>query len=187
MLLLVMGLYVMLCVILNMNELFALLKPEYAAGRPVLVLLGFTNIVALAGGLSGSIIGTSRNYVFDASSSVLYFGLNVLFDFLFIKWMGMVGVAWSSLLAMLIVTAWRVGYLRRRHDLWPYELRAVLLLVGISLLSCWTWWIPSTGVVVIDAGLRCIAISATFWPLVGRAGLAPELLAQLDKVRRRFL
>jgi O-antigen/teichoic acid export membrane protein len=187
MLLLVMGLYVMLCVVLNVNEVFALLKPEYAAGRPVLILLGLTNIVALAGGLSGSIIGTSRNYVFDASSSVMYFGLNVLFDFLFIKWLGMVGVAWSSLLAMLIVTAWRVGYLRRRHDLWPYELRAVLLLVGITLLSCWTWWIPSTGVVVLDAGLRCVAISATFWPLVGRAGLAPELLAQLAKVRRRFL
>jgi O-antigen/teichoic acid export membrane protein len=187
MLLLIMGLYVMLCVALNMNELFELLKPEYAAGRPVLLLLGVTNVVALAGGLSGSIIGTSRSYAFDASSSALYFGLNVLFDFFFIKWVGMVGVAWSSLLTMLIVTAWRVGYLRRRHGLWPYEMRAMLLLGAITLLSCWTWWMPSTGSAWLDGGLRCVAITATFWPLVGRAGLAPELLAQWEKVRRRLL
>ncbi len=187
MLLLVMGLYVLLCVGLNVNELFSLLKPEYGAGRPVLLLLGLTNIIALAGGLSGSIIGTSRSYGFDASSSALYFGLNVLFDFLFIKWLGMVGVAWSSLVTMIIVTAWRVGYLRRRYDLWPYDLRSILVLCGIVLLSCWSWWIPSTGMAPVDAAIRCLAITITFWSLVRWSGLAPELLAQLEKVRRRFV
>jgi O-antigen/teichoic acid export membrane protein len=187
MLLLVMGVFVLLCIGLNVNELFSMLEPEYAAGRPVLILLGITNVVALAGGLSGSIIGTSRNYAFDASSSALYFGLNVLFDFIFIKWFGMVGVAWSSLITMIIVTAWRVGYLRRRYDLWPYEGRSIMLLCGIVLVSCWAWWIPPTGLHLLDAILRCLAITITFWPLVGRAGLAPELLAQVDKVRRRFV
>lgn len=183
--LLTLGFYTALCICVNTDVIYSWMKPGYSTGAKALLILCVVNLVNLAGGLGGSIIGTSRRYTFDASSGLLYLGLNILLDFFFIRLWGMEGVAWSSLVAMVVVVAWRTAFLWHRFKLWPYEASALIKLTGAILVSLLAWWVPSTGTPLYDGLLRCVVITVPYWVVVFWTGACPELIEQAKKIARR--
>lgn len=184
--LMTLGFYVALCVCTNTGSIYAWMKPEYRMGAQALVVLCISNLANLAGGLGGSIIGMSRNFLFDASSGLLYIGLNVVLDFIFIQWWGMNGVAWSSLVSTVIVVGWRTAFLWRQFGFWPYDGTALLKVLVAAVVSLAVWWIPSSGHAFMDATLRCSAITVIYWSVVVRTDACPEVIAQARKIARRF-
>lgn len=180
-LLLAVGGFTALCICTNIDVLYGFMKPGYASASQVLAILCVANLVNLAGGLGGSIIGTSRSYLFDASSGLLYLGLNVVLDYLFILWWGMEGVAWSTLVAMVVVVAWRVSFLHRRFSFWPYDGRALLVCLLAAIPAAAVAWMPSTGHGVADLLLRCTAVTFVYGGLLWKAGVVPDIEAMVRK------
>lgn len=180
-LLLAIGGFVALCICTNVPAIYSFMRPEYASGARVLVILCAANLVNLAGGLGGSIIGTSRSYLFDASSGLLYLGLNVVLDYFFILWWGMDGVAWSTLAAMVIVTAWRVAFLHRRFGFWPYDARALSICAAAGALAALVIMLPSTGLGLVDIALRSALIAVVYGGLLWKAGVVPDIEAMVRR------
>jgi O-antigen/teichoic acid export membrane protein len=178
--------FLFLCLLICIDPLFSFLKPEYGIiGKPVLIVLGITNVLNLSTGLSGGIVSTSRSFWFDAVSGAMLLALNVLFDYLFILWWGVVGAAWSSLASVIIVVGWRLVFLRRRFDLWPYDGKSAIAFVLIAAFAIGAWSLPHAGPPIIDMIWRCALLSVLYWPLVHVLRIAPELGEQMNKVFRR--
>ncbi|MBS1568348.1 MAG: oligosaccharide flippase family protein, partial [Bacteroidetes bacterium] len=74
---LVVAAFILLLLWANIDALFSFLRPEYAVGKPVLLVLGVANVFNLSTGLSGGIVSTSRSYWFDAVSGAVLLVLNV--------------------------------------------------------------------------------------------------------------
>ncbi|MFT3886310.1 MAG: polysaccharide biosynthesis C-terminal domain-containing protein [Flavobacteriales bacterium] len=184
--LMVMAVYVALCIAANIGPIYGFLKPEYRVGAHALLLLCVTNVISQSGGLGSSIIGTSRRYAFDTTSSVLYLGLNAVLDVVFIRWWGLDGVAWSSLCSVAVIVAWRAQFLWRTFRLWPYERRTVLLLLLATVLTAVAWAIPSLGNGIADMVVRCTVITGIFWGVIASAQVTPEVNAQAMKMLRRL-
>lgn len=182
--LLAVGGFMALCICTSMVPLYAFMRPEYAGAGRVLVILCGANLVNLAGGLGGSIIGTSRSYLFDASSGLLYLGLNVVLDYFFILWWGMEGVAWSTLVAMVVVTAWRVAFLHRRFGFWPYDGRALLVCGLAGGLSALVVLLPPTGRPAADIILRCAAVAAIYGGILWRSRVVPDIEEMAGRLLR---
>ncbi|MCB0813393.1 MAG: oligosaccharide flippase family protein, partial [Flavobacteriales bacterium] len=68
---LVVGGFLFLCVTSGLDDLYSLLDPAYAQGREVVLLVAAANLFHIALGLNGGIITMSRNYRFDAFTSLL--------------------------------------------------------------------------------------------------------------------
>jgi O-antigen/teichoic acid export membrane protein len=182
---LVVAAFILLLLWANIDALFSFLRPEYAVGKPVLLVLGITNVMNLSTGLSGGIVSTSRSYWFDSASGMTLLVLNVVLDYLFILWWGMVGVAWSSFATAVIVVGWRVAFLRKRFGLWPFDamsLRAVGVIVAVALLFS---LVPHAGRPWVDMVWRAALLSAIYWPVVHFLRIAPELGGQAAKLIRR--
>lgn len=178
--------FVFLCLWASLDPLFSFLRPEYAIGKPVFVLVGLTNVLVLSTGLSASIVSTSRSYWFDAASGMVLLLLNVALDYVFILAWGFVGAAWSSLVSALIVMAWRLWYLKRRFDLWPYDgmtVRAIALIVFSAVL---VWKMPHFGTPMVDILWRCCLLALVFWPAVYWLRIAPEVGEQVSKILGRL-
>ena len=90
------GGYLFLCMFASLDLLYSLLPPGYEHARDCLLILGLNNVLVLSTGLSGGILATSRTYWFDALTGVVLLVLNVVLDYVFILWLGLVGAAWSS-------------------------------------------------------------------------------------------
>jgi O-antigen/teichoic acid export membrane protein len=170
----------------NADALFTFLKPEYAVGKPVLFILGATNVLNLSTGLSGGIVSTSRSYWFDAVSGVLYLVLNIVFDYFFILRWGLVGVAWSSLVALLIVVGWRLVFLRRKFKLWPYDGMSFRALLVVLAIAAGLLFLPHAGPPLLDIAWRSALLTLVYWGAVHRLKIAPELGGQAFKLLRRF-
>lgn len=185
-LLLAMGGFMALCICTNVPAIYSFMKPEYAAAGRVLVVLCIANLVNLAGGLGGSIIGTSRSYLFDASSGLLYLGLNVVLDYIFILRWGMDGVAWSTLAAMAVVTAWRVSFLHRRFGFWPYDGRALLFCALAAGLAALVVLLPTSGIPVLDIAARCLGIAVIYGGILWKSAVVPDIEAMVHRVAGRW-
>lgn len=168
------GVYVLLCLAVCVDPLFTYLEPGYEWGKPALIILGVTNVVALLSGLSAGIISTSRSYALDAVTGAGHFVLNLFLDFVLVKWLGALGVAWSSLIAMLLVVSWRILFLGMRYGLWPFEAKGLARMVVPIGCAALTWWVPATSSPFIDILLRCTAITLLFWPIAYTLRLVPE-------------
>jgi O-antigen/teichoic acid export membrane protein len=183
---LVVAAFILLGLWTNADALFTFLKPEYAVGKPVLFILGVTNVLNLSTGLSGGIVSTSRSYWFDAVSSVFYLGLNIVLDYFFILSWGLAGVAWSSLVALLIVVGWRLVFLRRKFKLWPYDGMSFRALLVVLAIAAGLWFLPHAGPPLLDIAWRSALLTLVYWGAVHRLKIAPELGGQAFKLLRRF-
>jgi O-antigen/teichoic acid export membrane protein len=183
---LVVSAFILLCLWANVDALFSFLKPEYAVGKPVLLILGITNVLNLSTGLSGGIVSTSRSYWFDAVSGFSLLLLNVVLDYVFILWWGMVGVAWSTFLCAILIVGWRVVFLHRKFNLWPYDGMSLRGLLVIIAVGAGLYVLPHFGPPVLDILWRSALLTAVYWTLVIVLEIAPELGAQAGKMILRF-
>ncbi len=181
---LVVSAFIFLCLWINADPLFTFLKPEYAVGKPVMYVLGIAQVINLSTGLSAGIISTSRSYWFDAVSGAVYLVLNIVLDYMFLLWWGIIGVAWSTFVSVVIVVVWRVIFLHRKFGFWPFDgmtARALAVLLAVVVAF---WFVPHYGPPVLDIAWRSTLLAVVYWGLVQVLGVAPELGVQLRKVTR---
>lgn len=176
--------FILLALWANVDALFGFLRPDYAAGRPVMYVLGIAQVLNLATGLGAGIISTSRSYWADAATGAAYLVLNLVLDYLFILQWGMVGAAWSTLVSVVLVAAWRVGFLWRRYHLWPFDGMTLRALAVLAAMAALIGWLPHAGPPVMDIAWRSALLALLYWPLVHLLGVAPELGAQAGKLLR---
>lgn len=176
--------FILLALWINAEALFSFLDPAYAIGIPVMLILAIANVVNISTGLSAGLVSTSRSYWFDALTGVVLLVLNVVLNYLFLLWWGLVGVAWSSLVSILVVVGWRVAFLRSRYGLWPFDattLRAALVIVVAAAAFL---FVPHAGPPIVDMAWRSALLAAIYWPLAQVLGITPELGAQARKLLR---
>lgn len=179
---LVVSAFIFLCLWANADALFTFLKPEYAVGKPVMYVLGLAQVVNMATGLGAGIIATSRSYWFDAVSGAVYLVLNIVLDYLFLLWWGIIGVAWSTFLAVVAIVVWRVVFLHRKFGLWPFDGKTARALAVVLALGAAFWILPHHGPPVLDIAWRSLLLAGLYWGAVQVLGIAPELGAQARKV-----
>lgn len=181
---LVVSAFILLGLWTNADALFTFLQPEYAIGKPVMFILGIAHVISLSTGLSAGIISTSRSYSFDALTGAVYLVLNILLDYLFLLWWGMVGAAWSTFVSVVIIVGWRVIFLHRRFGLWPFDGMTFRALSMIVMITGVFWFLPHYGTPIVDMVWRSALLTVVYWAIVHLLGIAPELEAQARKLLR---
>ncbi|MEZ4758400.1 MAG: polysaccharide biosynthesis C-terminal domain-containing protein [Flavobacteriales bacterium] len=180
---LVVGGFLFLCVTSGLDDLYSLLDPAYAQGREVVLLVAAANLFHIALGLNGGIITMSRNYRFDAFTSLLLLVINVVANFFLIRAMGIVGAAWATLISLVAVNLLRLWFLWSRHRLWPFRWRTLVAVGLIALVGLAVHWLPLTGSPMLDLALHVSAIALLYWPAAFVLKLTPELVAMLRRPR----
>ena len=183
---LVLGAFLFLVIQANLDGLFTLLPPEYLLGYDVVLIIALANLLNIAMGLNGGIITMSRNYRFDAMTSMLLLVLNAAANFFLIRSMGIVGAAWATFLSLATVNIVRLIFLYRKHRLWPFawnNLWVIGIAIGTALVVS---WIPSVGSMWGDLVLRTAAVAMLFWPPLLMFRMVPDLSALMVQARERL-
>ncbi|MBZ0205176.1 MAG: oligosaccharide flippase family protein [Flavobacteriales bacterium] len=183
---LVVSAFILLGLCTNADAIFSFLQPEYGIGKPVMFILGIAHVISLSTGLSAGIISTSRSYSFDAMSGAVYLVLNIVLDYLFLLWWGIIGAAWSTFVSVLIIVGWRVIFLQRKFNLWPFDGMTLRALTMIGAVTGVFWFLPHYGSPMMDMVWRSLLLTAVYWSVVHVLGIAPELGTQARKLLRGF-
>lgn len=126
------GILIVLGLWLNIDNIYRILPPEYAAGMNVILLIGLANLINMVAGISSEVIANSKYYAYSAWFAGILVLLIIAFNLIFIPLWGISGAAFASMLAMLIYAIAKFSLLNRKFNFQPYNFNfLIILLFGI--------------------------------------------------------
>lgn len=175
--LLVVAGWIFLLIVLNLDQIYALVPEAYRSGSAVVVIIGAVKLYDSFLSINTSILYNSRYYV-----SLLFMGLalavlTVGFNMFFIPRYGLIGAAWATALAVLCYNTYKLVFVWLRFGLQPASRStAWLLLAGACtwlLMSLFHFsWHP-----LANIAAKGILITVCFIGLTWGLRLSPDLNA----------
>ena len=184
--LLVTGLFIYLMVLLNINNLVVFLNADAWAEVPVIVLImGLAKIIDLGTGVNGQIIGTSLFWRFDFFTNVLLTLMAFPLNFILITHFGIIGAAFSNLIAITVFNAIRFGFIYKKYGWQPYDLVHVkVILVSIVVFAA-VFAIPFMMNIYVDTFIRSALFAFIFIPAMLRMKVSEEFNLTAQKLMNK--
>lgn len=139
--LLLIGVFIFGAIWLNISDAFAVLhvQKDYEAGLMVIFFLGIARIIDAGTGVNGQIIGTSINWRFEFLTGIILLALFLPLNYVLIKQYGIVGSAYSNVIAFTIYNAIRIWFLWYKYKLQPFSNKTILslALAGAAYFICY--------------------------------------------------
>lgn len=127
----ILGSFLLILVWLNIHDLFSFIKPEYALGIPVMIIVGFAKLFDLMSGINSLILGYSSHFKKDAMIIFSFIFIVLLLNHLLIPPYGLIGAGISVLIATVYYNLMRNYFIWKKLKIHPYSLK----LVGIFILG----------------------------------------------------
>lgn len=142
----------------NIDNVFILLKDEYAAGKWVIFFISLSNLIIVYLGNSYYILITSSKYRVAMWFIVMLILLVILTNFIFIQLWGISGAAFASFLSMALYQLGMSCYVFLKFKIVPDFRNAILIiLVGIMAYSI-VYFFPAISNFWIDIVVRSLFI-----------------------------
>lgn len=181
----VLGCYLALGIGLNLDFIYSLMKPEYAAGAGVVWILLAGRLLDGITGVNGLIVVTSPRYRFDLVFNVALALGTVGLNLLLIPPLGLVGAAWAALLALTSINVARTWFVWHAYRLQPFDYR-IALIIGVAAAAALAGWlVPPVHSLFATMLLRSAALTAVYAAGLLLTRAVPEAQAALDKLRGR--
>jgi O-antigen/teichoic acid export membrane protein len=152
----------------NIDNVFHMIKPEYEAGKYVILFIGLAYMMDLLNGMARPIIFNSKYYKLSSAYLFGYLGLLLTFNFILIPVFGILGAALATFLSKTIhnLVLYLHIYLKHNIDIFSYH-HLLILLVAIFAYSLSTL-MPALEHFILDIMVRSALISVlyilpTYW------------------------
>ncbi len=166
-----------------LNHLASKGTSYYAIISPLVFVMGLSKVLDLSTGVNGQIIGTSNYWRFDFYTNVFYTLLSIPLNFILIKHLGLMGLAYSNLIALSLYNSFRFIFLYKKFGLQPYQLKHLLVLLLCIVLYLAIHLIPQAGNLYIDILIRSTLFIMLFVPILYFSKIAPDLTNMVtDKI-----
>jgi O-antigen/teichoic acid export membrane protein len=108
------------------------LNPIYLAGKWVVFFLGIKYVIDMGTGVNGQIIGTSTFWRFEFFCGLLLLSLAVPLNIILVKKFGIIGAAYSNVLAFAVYNLIRLLFLWFKFKLMPFNKNTIYVLLHAS-------------------------------------------------------
>lgn len=158
-----------------LNHLASKGNSYYSIISPLVFVMGLSKVLDLSTGVNGQIIGTSNYWRFDFYTNVFYTVLSIPLNFILIKYLGLMGLAYSNLIALSLYNSFRFIFLYKKFGLQPYQPKHLLVLLLCISIYLLIHWIPQVPNLYLDIAMRSALFVLLFTPIVYFSKVAPDL------------
>ncbi|MGQ7946968.1 oligosaccharide flippase family protein [Flavobacterium sp. WC2509] len=193
----IVGGFVMLCIFVNIEQLYEMVPKDYSGGIIVVFMIGLSKYFDLILGNNNAIIFNSKYY-----RAVLFLGvglviLTVVLNMIFIPLYGIIGSAFATLLSITCYSLAKLLFVVKRMHLYPFT-KQTLHSIGITFivfLLFYFWEFPvnssvSNGLrsilVLVAIGLKSLLVTFVYTYMNYKFVVSPEINQTLDKVFFKF-
>jgi O-antigen/teichoic acid export membrane protein len=174
------GGFVMLCIFVNINQLYELLPQEYAGGIMVVFMIGISKYFDLILGNNNAIIFNSKYYRMVLFLGVMLAVLTFLLNWIFIPLYGIIGSAFATLLSITAYSIAKLYFVVNRMHLYPFS-KPTLVSLGVTLaifLLFYFWQFPFHPLIGIT--LKSILLTVVYVYANYKMVISPEINQAID-------
>jgi O-antigen/teichoic acid export membrane protein len=180
------GGFVMLCIFVNIDQLYELVPKEYAGGIMVVFMIGLSKYFDLILGNNNAIIFNSKYY-----RMVLFLGLMLVFltislNMFFIPRYGIIGSAFATLLSITLYSIAKLLFVVKRMHLYPFT-NQTLYSIGITFvifLLFYFWKFPFHPIIAI--GMKSVLVTLLYVYVNYKFVISPEINQALNVVFKKL-
>src|SRR2546421_1176027 len=186
--LLMISLFIFFLIWLNYDRVITSLnlKEIYLAGKWVVFILGIKFIIDMGTGVNQQIIGTSTYWRFEFLCGVILLSLAIPLNIILVKRYGIIGAAYSNLIAFSVYNLIRLYFLWSKFKLMPFTRRTLFVILHASscYLICYLVFRNMAGWIGIFATsitfILLFAISAIY------LNISPDVAPVWETIKRRL-
>ncbi|HEY1194172.1 lipopolysaccharide biosynthesis protein [Flavobacterium sp.] len=182
----IVGGFVMLCIFVNIDQLYELVPKEYSGGIPVVFMIGLSKYFDLILGNNNAIIFNTKYY-----RMVLYLGLmlvvlTVVLNMIFIPIFGIFGSAFATLLSITLYSVAKLLFVVKKLHLYPFTNQTVysILLTFALFLLFYFWEFPFFQ--LISIALKSILVTILYVYLNYKFKISPDINNVIDSILKKI-
>ena len=171
----IVGGFVMLCIFVNIDQLYEMLPKDYAGGIWIVFIIGLSKYFDLILGNNNAIIFNSKYY-----RMVLFLGLMLVFftivlNRIFIPLYGITGSAIATLLSITIYSVAKLMFVVKRMHLYPFTIQTVysIIITAILFVLFYFWKFPFHPIIGIV--LKSILVTILYVYINYRFSISKEI------------
>jgi O-antigen/teichoic acid export membrane protein len=174
------GGFVMLCIFVNINQLYELLPKEYAGGIMVVFMIGLSKYFDLILGNNNAIIFNSKYYRMVLFLGVMLALLTFVLNYIFIPLYGIIGSAFATLLSITIYSVAKLLFVVKRMHLYPFSKQTIesLAVTMVIFLLFYFWQFPFHPLISIV--LKSILLTVLYIYANYKMVISPEINQAID-------
>jgi O-antigen/teichoic acid export membrane protein len=180
------GGFVMLCIFVNIGQLYEMVPKEYAGGIVVVFMIGLSKYFDLILGNNNAIIFNSKYY-----RMVLFLGLMLVFvtlilNMIFIPLYGIIGSAFATLLSITMYSLAKLMFVVKRMYLYPFTIKTVhsIAITFVLFVLFYFWQFPFHP--IISIGLKSILVTVLYVYLNYKFVISIEINRFLDSIFKQL-
>lgn len=177
--------FIFLLIVLNINELYAIIPEEFRGGLTVVFLISIAKLYDNLLGNNNAILFNSDYY-----RVVLFFGvilaiLAIVLNMILIPMYGINGSALATFIAIVIYNTIKVYFVNLKFKMLPFTVDTLKLsiLLTILVIGFYFWEFPFNPFVNIT--LKSIVIGIVYGLLIYKLNLSEDISIAMDKLLKR--
>jgi len=162
--------------------------PKYQDGKYVFFFLGLAKVIELGTGINTEVIETSEKYKYNTYFNLILTVIVIIANYFLIIEYGIIGAAIATFIGMTFVNILRANFLRRVFKLkafnLPFYKTAFIFILFLFILSFEFTVFKNP---IFNVIFYFISITVTYWFLIIKFNLSPEINQWLKKIVGIFL
>jgi O-antigen/teichoic acid export membrane protein len=137
------GSFIILAIWINIDLLFAIMPngEEYAAGKYVVLILGFSRLFSATYSVGTTVLGYSKYYYYSLFFTFLLTGLAIFLNLILIPIIGINGAAVASLVSTLVYTLLLLLLIKIKLQTTPFNIKQLfIVLIVLALYALSMLW-----------------------------------------------
>ncbi|OMQ13576.1 oligosaccharide flippase family protein [[Flexibacter] sp. ATCC 35103] len=181
----IVGGFVMLCIFVNIDQLYEIVPKDYRGGIPVVFMIGLSKYFDLILGNNNAIIFNTKYY-----RTVLFLGLGLVvltfvLNIIFIPHFGIMGSAFATLLSITFYSLAKLLFVVKKLDLYPFTIQNLYSLgvTTVLFLMFYFWEFPFYP--LIGIALKSILVTIVYIYLNYKFNISPDINKVIDMLLRK--
>ena len=182
----IVGGFVMLCIFVNIDQLYEMLPKDYAGGIWIVFIIGISKYFDLILGNNNAIIFNSKYY-----RMVLFLGLMLVFftivlNAIFIPLYGITGSAIATLLSITIYSVAKLMFVVKRMHLYPFTIQTVysIVITAVLFVLFYFWKFPFHPIIGIV--LKSILVTVHYVYINYKFSITKEINEVLNSLYKKY-
>lgn len=182
----IIGIALFTILLVNADNIFTFLKPEYRAGYYVILIIGLGNLFEMATGVNHSIIDNSKYYKFGTYFVGLLILLTIGLNLLLVPAMGINGIALGTALAMVVYNLAKTLFIYQTFKLWPFNLKFLATMMVSAILIVGLNYLPNLNNLYLNTILRTGIAGTTLLLVFYWGKFSPDINTQINNLLKRL-
>jgi len=184
---LLIGGFVFLCIWMNIDDLFKVMRPEYSNGKWVVLILSLSILFNMMTGINNVILVITKYFRYDTIASISLAVITIITNLLFIPIYGMEGAAIATLISVVSYHSFKFILIMNKLKMQPFTLNTIWAVLVIVVTYLLTSLLPEFDIhFLLNIALKCFIISVIYLGILWRTGISEDIQIELQRQFKRI-